>query len=499
MTMQKGFFQKYSYYIAISFVFISSRIILNLFYIEFDGSSIASFWQYLDMDLLKNNLMESLFYLHSQPPLFNLYLGVGLKLFPDSYLSFFHVTYMAMSWMIYVLMFKILKTYGFKPYMAFILATIFIISPEAILYENWLFYTWPVAFLLVSATYCLQQYQNTLNFKYALIFLILITIIALTRSSFHLVYIFIPITILFLISKGKRKKIIVYSLIPIILIMGLYTKNLILFDSFGSSSWLGMNIWRVATHPSTVNISARDRIKDPKDKRKVLIQRNIDELQMHNKISQASVIGAFESIDKYPLQYHLLPNQYANIKVLSDKYKTTGAQNFNYYGYINIAKDMKMDAIYLVTNNFPNSIRAVVVSLGLYSRPSWHYSFVAENHKKIKGYSDFFVIVNPRVFLEEHILGIKSDWGFPYSSFMLIPFSMILIVIYILIHMVDINRDKKIDFVSIFMLYTILYMAIVGNIFEIGENNRMRVMTDPLLYMLVIISIKSIYKRLRCN
>ena len=36
--------------------------------------------QYLDPLLLKSDLLKSLFYLHSQPPIFNLFLGIVLKL-----------------------------------------------------------------------------------------------------------------------------------------------------------------------------------------------------------------------------------------------------------------------------------------------------------------------------------------------------------------------------------------------------------------------------------
>ncbi len=40
-------------------------------------------WQALDTDLLRNDLLTSLFYLHTQPPLFNLFAGMIIKVFSD--------------------------------------------------------------------------------------------------------------------------------------------------------------------------------------------------------------------------------------------------------------------------------------------------------------------------------------------------------------------------------------------------------------------------------
>src|ERR1700722_9783686 len=49
------------------------------------------FVQLLDFPLLSSHLTQSIFYLHAQPPLLNLSLGIALKLFPHSYPIFFAV------------------------------------------------------------------------------------------------------------------------------------------------------------------------------------------------------------------------------------------------------------------------------------------------------------------------------------------------------------------------------------------------------------------------
>ena len=44
--------------------------------VRFDTTPLSWFWQYLDVTLLRGRLAESLLYLHCQPPLFNLFLGI---------------------------------------------------------------------------------------------------------------------------------------------------------------------------------------------------------------------------------------------------------------------------------------------------------------------------------------------------------------------------------------------------------------------------------------
>ena len=47
------------------------------------------------------------------------------------------------------------------------------------------------------------------------------------------------------------------------------------------------------------------------------------------------------------------------------------------------------------------------------------------------------------------------------------------------------------------MLFIILILAVIHNSFEVSENNRFRVMTDPTLYTLFILSIKGLIERFK--
>jgi hypothetical protein len=70
--------------------FALSRVAAHAAGIRFDATPLTWYWQYIDPVLLQERLLESLYYSHTQPPLFNLLLGINLKLFPSSFSTAMH-------------------------------------------------------------------------------------------------------------------------------------------------------------------------------------------------------------------------------------------------------------------------------------------------------------------------------------------------------------------------------------------------------------------------
>lgn len=78
-----GWCRRHKWLLAVIAAFLLSRLGSYLAGVRFDMTPLEEFWQYLDVNLLRSRLLESLWYLHSQPPLYNLYLGLVLKLTPN--------------------------------------------------------------------------------------------------------------------------------------------------------------------------------------------------------------------------------------------------------------------------------------------------------------------------------------------------------------------------------------------------------------------------------
>ena len=117
--------------------------------VRFDASPLPWYWQYIDPSLLKSRLVQSLWYFHAQPPLYNLFLGVDLKLFGSNYGVAAHVIQVLIGVAIALSMYLLAVALGLRRWWAAAVAAVFGVSPEMILYENWLFYEYLVAALVL--------------------------------------------------------------------------------------------------------------------------------------------------------------------------------------------------------------------------------------------------------------------------------------------------------------------------------------------------------------
>ncbi len=124
---------------------------------EFISSPLDFAKQYLDPLLLKNDLMRSLYYLHAQPPLFNAFLGLVLKISSDPALSF-ELVYKTAGVCMPLLFYGILTSLAVRRGAAFIATVIFMFNPTLLLYENLLYYTHLEAFCILLALFALVRW-----------------------------------------------------------------------------------------------------------------------------------------------------------------------------------------------------------------------------------------------------------------------------------------------------------------------------------------------------
>src|ERR1700722_11354372 len=107
---------------AILAAFLVSRVLYYLAGIRFDSSPIASAWQYIDPVLMRTRLLESMFYLHMQPPGFNLAIG--------SVIAF--------------LLLRLMRLFRIPDWIGAPLTIVFIVNPGCVLYENSAVYEYPI-------------------------------------------------------------------------------------------------------------------------------------------------------------------------------------------------------------------------------------------------------------------------------------------------------------------------------------------------------------------
>ena len=116
--------------------FVGVRVAAWALGLRFDASQEPAFWHFIEPQLLEDRLLESLFYLHSQPPLFNLWLGAYHQLFGSWMPAAFGATYaglgvlLAVVWTaLMVLSFPVLRWTGTPPRRALVRGLALVFAP----------------------------------------------------------------------------------------------------------------------------------------------------------------------------------------------------------------------------------------------------------------------------------------------------------------------------------------------------------------------------------
>ena len=150
--------RRYGPELALLAAFALSRLVARMeFGLRFD-STILGYWQVLDLPLLRGDLLRSLFYLHSQPPLPNLALGIVLKWAPEALApAVFEAAFLVLGYLGIVGMYALVVELGAPRGAALAAALVQTLSTTWLVYESWLFYTLPTAVLITWAAVWLAR------------------------------------------------------------------------------------------------------------------------------------------------------------------------------------------------------------------------------------------------------------------------------------------------------------------------------------------------------
>lgn len=445
----------------VAFAFLISRWLYIRAGLHFDNTPPRYYYQFVDPELLKERLWESLWYLHSQPPLFNFMTGLLYQFFsPQS--KIYQLLFLGMGLVFGLSLYWLGLRLGLRPWISALLAAWFMVSPATILYENLYFYTYPVAFLLVLAALMLSKFLETDHFWWGLGFFSVIAGLCLTWGIFHLTWMLAVILLAALFSRDRRR-LVLASLIPVLLVSGWYVKNYLIFGSFSASSWAGMNLSHVTFLSPLTSQSVRE----------ALVKKNV--------ISSYPVEEAFRSIEYYR-GFIPIPEE-RGVPVLDESIKSTEADNFNHTFYLPLSRRMAEDAVNFVRARPDLYLDSVWLGLSIYFHSSSDYLLLKDKPTpQLENWWDRVFYwqsgnygENPknRWNLDANYVG----WGLVIGYLGAVAYGL----------KISFSRDRySRDLVGTvsFMTFTILYFTLMANFFDLGENNRFRFSLDPLVLML---------------
>lgn len=404
------------------------------------------FWQAAPLDLLRERLLETVFYFHAQPPLYNVVGGVLAKLFYPHHLEALHTLNIVMGALMVLMAGLMLR--NLVPWRPLRLLTLLFIAlhPSLYIYGAYILYDQMTAFLVMGCIFCVWLYTRHPRVRWLVACALMLNLLVLTRSFFHPIILIAAIAILGLWSRpGQRRRAISAATLISGATVFFLVKNLVVFGFFGLSSWSGMSLYRVAVQHSY-----------NEQELAALIDKGV--------IAPMMIERAFEVPSVYaPYGY----TEESRIPVLN-------SDDRNNINYVAISREYG-DAALTLTRREPGRYVAVVIgSYLMYVHPSSRYMYT-ERHAEQLG-------IHEQIYTA--ILGASvplGGWSLPLMFFitgavMLVPAMRALSRLRLWPRRwLAFLREHPLP-VTIYAF--VLYGLLAGVFLEIGENHRFKFITE---------------------
>jgi hypothetical protein len=430
-------------------------------------------WQLVPRETLRHHLFGSVWYLHIQPPLYNLTIGILLRA-PLSDRVVTHIFILACSLMSAIGLHRLGVLFDFSGSVAAVLATVLLADPFMIRYELEPTYEIPVLALLVWALILLHRAAARPSIGRYAGATALVTVIVLTRSLFHPIWLIIVLAALVAMAKpwpGWRP-IATAAAIPIVLIGGWMIKNEIVFHDATLSSWFGMNLERGVIAPMDAD--------------------KVGAMVAKGQLPEIVTVPPFTNYDVYAPFVDPCTPAHAQPAV-SQPLRPSGYADFNFECYLPVYAamyDASLDAIrHQPLEYLRNRVDAFKFS---------------SDHLLDAGYGKGSLrVIRPLYRIA--FLDVRSDvdlaaWFHPlFGPGKVIVYPSLIVVVAAILCCWEFGRGVRrmvrrsaspAELVLAVSPFTVLWVIVTGALLEMGENARFRAMVHPLLILVALAAAK---------
>jgi hypothetical protein len=409
------------------------------------------FMQTLPAEALQRDLLGSLWYLHSQPPLFNLWGGIFLKLFPANHLTVIHWAQIGLGAGLCGLLALILYGLTGQVRLALPVALILALNPALFLYEAYLLYPLLTAFLVVLSVFCLLRYHEQRRLRAGAVFLLVLNLLILTRSSYHLLLLIPAIGLVCLLAGRRARQMVLIGLLISLLSLGWYAKNYLLFGFAGASSWAGQNLWRIASGGI-----------DPAQLVALAPHAGLDAMVVETPVfSPPSAYERYGFVRRSP------------IAVLA-------RDDDNNLNVVDIARRYGRNAWRLIAYDPLRYLRNIGDAYGHFSQPSARYEHLALNAAKLGWYETLS---------SDFVQGRRWLGQYGTFQFFLLPATLFVYLGALWrrhrLHWRSWIAYLQADPVMVFTAGLITYSTLVSCLFELGENQRFKFDVEALIWLFI--------------
>lgn len=437
-------------------------------------------WQLLAPQWLMDDFWQSLLYLHSQPPLYNLLYGLALHVGQAQHTLLLQAVFYGLSALFLVSSYRLLLFFGLSRPLAFLLPLLFTVTPTFILYEHWFFYSHIMLTLLPSAFAWLILYAQERRIGLAVFGLSLMALMSLTRSTYHVLWVATVTLVIVSVYPPPRRRLRWVLLVPLLIVLAVYAKNVALFGQFTTSSWLGANLYKTVIFgvaPEDVAaLHAAGRLTFDADQPAPFAP---------------ETIIAFDAYEREP-RLEVIP-------ATGEMFKFDGFVNYNHYKMIAYAQARGDDALTLL-RECPACYGGTLLAKGFFFiQPARDYVYIEDSPlgERLRGLIEAF----DRSWLG-HGLGLLLFDDFkinqrPAGSFFYIPFFVFLVLAYVSGAQVSWRAFRQRDparYAIALSYLSLLLFSLIYLLLEHGENNRFRYELEALLLLFFVIGLHQAWR-----
>lgn len=420
-------------------------------------------WQTLPLDALRTAPLESLWWLHSQPPLYNLYGALLAGVCYPQHMQCMQYANMLMGAGAVAAAYVVgLHVIG-RPRLALILAVLLAMSPALFLYEAYPLYDLPVYALVTLSVFCLVRFRVTRRPRWLYTLVFIVNLLILARGLYHLLLLLVVIPFVCMLAVANRRRVLVVALLVSLPSVGWYAKNYFQFGFFGASSWSGLNLWRV-----TAAGYAPETLRD---------------------LAGAGVIDRLVvEVPPFSLPSTYVPygfDRRSDITVLA-------RDDFNNLNMVDISRVYGDNALRLLRHAPGHFVLNVAKGYIWFSMPTSRLHHLAPNLARIGAYEGFTADVLEGNWLLQRLLG-----GVPEQAGVSLSWSLLLVPVTLAIYFWRLARRCRLspaawrdglraDAVRFFIAFLLAYTLLISCSLELAENNRYRFGVEAIQWILVV-------------
>jgi len=450
-------------------MFAFSRIVFYLAGVRMDMSSLSgrpqsSYWQQLDLNQLHHNLIQSIWYLQSQPPLFNTATGLLLKLPPPLVTPTVVVIGLVLGLGIAMSGYYLCLELHLPRWLAFLVTALVVFDPASAVYQNWFFYTYPTAFGVTFGALCGARYLRGQRPVWGVGFFVSLAAVVLLNSSFQWPWLLLASLPVLIVLRRQWRTLLLVALLPVLCVSLWYAKNAVLFHSYTTSSWTGMNLAQITTSQAT-------------------------EKQLGSLIKAKTLtpIAAIVPFTAPPAAYgrKLSNHRPTGVAVLDRVTKGDGTLNLNNVNFVAISNQYLHNDFRFIQADPGLYLRSVGKAITTYMIPSEQYIFVASNEQHLSTYARIYdLLVDGQLSgMDPTAATTNADHGqgvAPSHISWFIALEYLLTIAVAPVVAWRRRRDVPYALTLGFITLTTLYLFVVSNLSQLGENNRFRFDAGPL-------------------